>query len=98
VLSIIGSTDPLNIKRHVSKLFANCKDVSFDRAKFVTGMTSEEGEEYDFTKKVATNDAVEKWMNNVDKAMVATLHWKIKEAVFNYATKERVQWSRNTSA
>eukprot|EP01022_Parablepharisma_sp_SALTPOND_P017583 TRINITY_DN2831_c0_g1_i1.p1 TRINITY_DN2831_c0_g1~~TRINITY_DN2831_c0_g1_i1.p1 ORF type:complete len:4437 (+),score=698.95 TRINITY_DN2831_c0_g1_i1:410-13720(+) len=95
VLSIIGSTNPLEIKKHVSKLFANCKDLSFDRAMFITGMVSEEGEEYEFKKKPMPNDAVEKWMNKVDEAMIATLHWKIKEAVFNYAKMDRIQWIKD---
>ena len=95
VLSIIGSTNVLEIKKHVSKLFANCKDLNFDRAMFIMGMVSEEGEEYEFRKKPMPNDAVEKWMNKVDEAMVSTLHWKIKEAVFNYAKMERVQWVKD---
>lgn len=93
VLQIIGSTNPLEIKKHVSKLFANCKDLLFDRSNiFIVSMVSEEGEEYDFKKKVMPNDAVEKWMNKVDDAMIDTLHWKIKEGVYNYAKSERVQW------
>ncbi len=92
VLLIIGSTNPLDIQKRVSKMFANCKSLIFDNAKVICGMQSEEGEEYEFKKKQRPDDAVEKWMNKVDEAMVDTLHWKIKEAVFNYAKMDRIHW------
>lgn len=49
LLLILGSSDPKSICGHLLKLFDNCKNLLFGKGdKYITGMVSDEGEEYNF--------------------------------------------------
>jgi len=80
------------VQPHMLKLYDNCKELKFGRGNMVTGMWSDEGEDFEFLQGVKTEGAVEDWMNRVDDAMIETLRHIMKHAVFNYAKEERIIW------
>ncbi|CAD7947894.1 unnamed protein product [Amoebophrya sp. A25] len=92
LLSILGTSDVLAIQPHMIKLFDNCKELNFPRVKTVAGMWSEEGEYLTFHETVAAEGAIEDWLNRVDFQMQETLMRLSKDAVWHYASEERVLW------
>ena len=56
------------------------------------GMTSSEGETYDFLAPMKAEGPVETWLNLLEAEMIRTLHHKSKEAVFYYPDMSRVTW------
>jgi dynein heavy chain len=57
-------------------------------------MVSDEGEEYKFVMPVRPEGNVEDWMGRVDAEMKRTLQYLTKEAIFNYAREDRIEWIR----
>lgn len=55
-------------------------------------MKSDEDEEFGFKEFIKIEKPVEKWMVKVDLEMQATLKKMMKEAVFKYASEERINW------
>jgi dynein heavy chain len=47
LLSILGSSDAEAVQPHMLKLFDNCKELLMSKSKQVTGMESDEGEQFD---------------------------------------------------
>ena len=93
LLSILGSADVSSISPHLLKLFDNCKDFKYGKGnRLITGMISDEGEEYDFEAPVKPDSNVEDWMNAVDDEMKRTLQVISKQATFYYAQKDRISW------
>ncbi|DBA95316.1 TPA: Dynein heavy chain cytoplasmic [Trebouxia sp. C0006] len=93
LLSVLGTADPTSIQEHMLKLFDNCASLMFNRGnKAVTGMTSSEGEAFDFGTPVVIDGAVEVWMSAVEKEMRSTLHRTTKEGVYMYAQMPRSKW------
>lgn len=92
LLSILGSSDPLNIQPHLIKLFDNCKSLYFERNKSISAMSSDEGEDYKFEEIVKPEGAVEVWMTNVDQMMQKTLKLITKEGLYYCAKMERMKW------
>lgn len=93
LLSILGTSDPNSVQEHMLKLFDNCANLRFGRGnKTVIGMTSSEGEGFNFRQPVAVDGAAETWMTNVETEMKDTLHQISKEGVFYYAKKSRDLW------
>lgn len=96
LLSILGSSDPSSVQLHIFKLFANCKTLHFVRGNTaVAGMSSEQGETYEYRTPVLTEGAVENWMTAVETEMQRTLQQITKEAVFHYADQDRLEWVWN---
>jgi len=56
------------------------------------GMTSDEGEEWEFEVPVKPEGSVEDWMNKVDDEMKSSLTLMAKKSVFNYAKTDRIEW------
>lgn len=55
-------------------LFDNCKRLNFiNNNKIIEGMTSDEGEKYDYVFKVKPEGKIEEWMNVVNDEMKNTL-------------------------
>jgi len=54
-------------------LFDNCKKLTFEGEKKLVGMTSDEGESYEFVTPVKIEGKVEDWMNKVDEEMKKSL-------------------------
>ena len=93
LLSILGTSDPTSVQEHMLKLFDNCAALKFGRGnKSVTGMTSSEGETFDFRQAVPIEGAAETWMTAVEAEMKDTLFQISKEGVFYYAKKPREKW------
>jgi dynein heavy chain len=93
LLQILGSSDAKAIQPYLLSLFDNCKKLKFGKGdKFMIGMVSDEGEEYDFETPVKPDGNVEDWMNKVDDEMKDTLQTITKKAVYYYAKNERIDW------
>lgn len=93
LLSILGTSDPTSVQEHMLKLFDNCANLKFGRgSKTVVGMTSSEGESFQFRQAVNVEGAAEVWMTGVETEMKDTLHQISKEGVFYYAKKARDAW------
>ena len=95
LLQILGSSDPKSIQGFLLSLFDGCKKLEFGKGdKQMIGMTSDEGENYDFFNPIKPEGNVEDWMNKVDEEMKSTLQTLCKIAVFNYAKADRIEWIR----
>jgi len=92
LLSILGTSDPKAVQPHMLKLFDNCKELEFGRARVVVGMYSDEREHFRFHQSQKAEGAVEDWMRTIDEAMQDTLQRISKTAVYNYASRERAPW------
>jgi dynein heavy chain len=93
LLSVLGTSDPESIQQHLLKLFTNCERYKFVRGKRgVGGMTSSEGETYDFATVAPVEGAVEVWMTGVDEEMHTSLWGICKKGVFEYAGTDRIAW------
>jgi dynein heavy chain len=93
LLFILGSSNPKTIQPHLLKLYDNCKELNFAKGdKIIAGMTSDEGENYEFEVPQKPEGAVEDWMTRVDDEMKNTLHVIAKKSTFFYAKEDRVEW------
>jgi dynein heavy chain len=96
LLQILGSSEATSVQRFMLSLFDNCKKLLFGKGdKFMIGMTSDEGEEYEFETPVKPDGNVEDWMNKVDDEMKDTLHTITKKAAYHYAKTERIEWIKD---
>ena len=85
MLSVLGSSDVTAVQEHCLKMFDNCASLIFGRQnKVVIGMTSAEGESYQFKTQTSTEGPVEFWMTNVVKEMKVSLRQIMKEGIFHY--------------
>ena len=74
-------------------LFDNCKTLTFaNNNKVITGMTSAERESWDFVFKVKPEGKIEEWMNDIDAEMKRSLEVMSKQAVWEYARSNRIEW------
>lgn len=93
LLQILGSSDPTAIQRFMLSLFDNCKKLNFvNNNKIIEGMTSDEGETYDFVFKVKPEGKIEEWMNVVDDEMKNSLEVIGKQAIWEYTRMDRTEW------
>jgi dynein heavy chain len=95
LLQILGSHDPRNVQEHVVKMFDNVNKLNFGTGKAdksVTGMSSSEGEILAFRKPVSIEGRVEEWMTEIEQEMKKTNRIGHKEAIFYYASTERLEW------
>ena len=96
LLSILGTSDPSSVQEHMLKLFDNCAKLNFGRGnKNVVGMTSSEGEKFDFRTVVQAEGAVEVWMDSVETQMKESLCEIAKESVFFYVETKRTKWIKD---
>ncbi|KAJ3328734.1 Dynein heavy chain 10, axonemal, partial [Blyttiomyces sp. JEL0837] len=95
LLSILGSHDPKNVQEHIIKMFDNVMRLNFGTGKnekAIVGMSSSEGESLDYRKVVPVEGRVEEWMSAVEAEMKRTNRIIHKEAVFYYASMDRLKW------
>ncbi|KAJ3097104.1 Dynein heavy chain 10, axonemal [Phlyctochytrium planicorne] len=95
LLSILGSHDPKNVQEHIIKMFDNVMKINFGTGKnekAIVGMSSSEGEVLDFRRVVPVEGRVEEWMSAVEAEMKRTNRAIHKEAVFYYASMDRIKW------
>lgn len=98
LLSILGSHDPRNVQEHIIKMFDNVLKINFGvgkNEKAIVGMSSSEGEVLDFRKVVLVEGRVEEWMSAVELEMKRTNRIMHKEAIFYYASMDRLKWIFN---
>jgi dynein heavy chain len=91
LLNILGSNDPQNLQPYLIKLFDNYKKLIFEGNK-ISGMESDEGEQYAFKEPFKPDGAVENWMTEVESSMEKTLRSITKEGTYKSAKMERTQW------
>mmetsp|Transcript_40960 Transcript_40960/g.47071 ORF Transcript_40960/g.47071 Transcript_40960/m.47071 type:complete len:872 (+) Transcript_40960:2789-5404(+) len=93
LLFILGSSNPKTIQPHLLKLFDNCKLLNFTKGdKVIAGMTSDEGESFEFEVPQKPEGAVEDWMTRVEDEMKNTLHVIAKKGIMFYAKEKRTKW------
>lgn len=94
LLSILGSSDPRSVQEHMLKMFDNCALLRFSKNSnnTILGMQSSEGEMVEFRSPAKAEGVVEKWLSSVQDEMRKTLRQTLKEAVFYYAKKDRLEW------
>jgi dynein heavy chain len=95
LLSILGSHDPKNVQEHIIKMFDNVLKLNFGTGKydkFVVGMTSSEGEILQYNRPAQIDGRVEEWMTLVEQEMKRSNRYLTKEAIYNYASIERLAW------
>ncbi|KAF6093353.1 dynein axonemal heavy chain 9 [Phyllostomus discolor] len=99
LLDILSNgTAPLQVQRHLSKLFDNMAkmrfhlDTSEKPTKISLGMYSKENEYVAFSKPCDCSGQVEIWLNHVLVHMKATIRHEMTEGVAAYEERPREQW------
>ncbi|OEH75761.1 axonemal 1-beta dynein heavy chain dynein heavy related protein [Cyclospora cayetanensis] len=92
LLSVLGSSGYESVQPLMLKLFDNCKELQINASGQVSGMESEEGENYRFIEALMPEGPAEEWMATVDNAMKQSLHRIAKEGIYMYGCKPRVRW------
>ncbi|XP_006863495.1 PREDICTED: dynein heavy chain 9, axonemal [Chrysochloris asiatica] len=99
LLDILSNgTDPLQVQRHLSKLFDNMAKMQFQLddskkpTKISLGMYSKEEEYVVFSEPCDCSGQVEIWLNHVLTHMKATVRHEMTEGVTAYEEKSREQW------
>ncbi|KAH9266776.1 hypothetical protein BASA84_000973, partial [Batrachochytrium salamandrivorans] len=96
MLEILSETkDPTRVQPHLKKCFEGVATLEFDDKLNITSLYSSENEQLTLVQKVSTADAkgaVEKWLCDVESAMLSSLQSIIKAAFYAYTTTPRKQW------
>nr|XP_058139450.1 dynein axonemal heavy chain 9 isoform X3 [Dasypus novemcinctus] len=99
LLDILSNgTAPLQVQRHLSKLFDNMAKMQFQldasekATKISLGMYSKEEEYVAFSEPCDCSGQVETWLNHVLAHMKATVRHEMTEGVTAYEEKPREQW------
>ncbi|RLN48678.1 hypothetical protein BBJ28_00009539 [Nothophytophthora sp. Chile5] len=94
LLEMIGnSKEPMQIQRHLSKMFAGVSSLEMDNGTgVILGMVSREGEVVRFKEpvKTAEDTRINIWLGKVEDQMRQTLSQLLEEAVRSYPTEESV--------
>eukprot|EP00644_Phytophthora_capsici_P006196 jgi/Phyca11/8904/fgenesh1_pm.PHYCAscaffold_32_\ len=92
LLEMIGnSKEPMQIQRHLSKMFAGISSLEMDNSTgVILGMASREGEIVHFKEPVKTADdtRINVWLGKVEEQMRKTLSLLLEEAVRTYPTND----------
>jgi len=99
LLSILAETkDPTLVQPHMGKAFEGIAKVRFDSGNtIIEAMISAEGESVNLTPNVdvmkpGNAGAVERWLVEVEEAMMDTLRLETKKSNDAYATTDRLKW------
>ncbi|EDQ84751.1 uncharacterized protein MONBRDRAFT_39136 [Monosiga brevicollis MX1] len=96
LLEILSETkDPTRVQPHLKKCFEGIARLNFDDKQQIRAMISSEQEEVQFDKVLVPADAkgmVEKWLDEVGKTMISSLHKVMQQSVDAYAKAPRNQW------
>ncbi|KPA77305.1 putative dynein heavy chain [Leptomonas pyrrhocoris] len=93
LLSILSdSRNPLAVQPHLQKCFDNIKSLVFADSRTIVAMRSSEGEEVAFTVPVKVMGNVESWLNDVERAMQATLADRLVFCLGAYSSEQRTTW------
>lgn len=96
MLEILSETrDPLRVQPHLKKCFEGVAALKFDEQQNILGMYSSQKEYVKFNELIsvpAANGAVEKWLLEVERAMVACLRTVVADSYVAYAQSDREKW------
>jgi dynein heavy chain len=96
MLEILSETkDPLRVQPHLKKCFEGVATLDFTDNLDILALVSSEKERLPLVQKISTAEAkgaVEKWLLQVEKFMLASVRGVIAEAYKAYMTKPRHEW------
>ncbi|KAJ3091162.1 Dynein heavy chain 7, axonemal [Quaeritorhiza haematococci] len=96
MLEILSETrDPLRVQPHLKKCFEGINSLEFDESLDIHGMYSGQKEYVKFVSAISTADAggaVEKWLLDVERMMLASMKDVTARAFDAYSMTEREKW------
>ncbi|KAL7748727.1 hypothetical protein RI367_005881 [Sorochytrium milnesiophthora] len=96
MLEILSETrDPLRVQPHLKKCFEGINALKFEDNLDISGMYSGQKEYIKFIGKISTAEAagaVEKWLLDVEKSMIASMRDVVAQSYTAYKDQPREEW------